>query len=280
MDGTDRQTSRKIAGYLLAAFALLNLTTTPVIAGTSTKTFDFGAGGDNPTSRSHSRTFAAPENVAIVVAVNYRAVGEAGETGATIILEIEDAANQMLISREIFAEKTAQRLVVNIAAHENKIHACEKFWQVRIRSKSGAVPAAKITGDITFSFVDPTAIQIELEDKSINLTRGKQTTKKLGDADSLNHPGVLTVRANWLHSLIDLVLPLKFELVRPDGSVAKTLIGYALNSGGKPRLDFSHNITVAEARQTGAWKLKISNETEHDIIEIKPAVTFIRKCFE
>lgn len=246
-------------------------------AGTSTKTFDFGAGGDNPTFRSHSRTFAAPENVAIVVAVNYRAMGEAG---AAMMVEIENAAGQIAASREIAADKISKRLVININAADNVIHGCEKFWQVRIRTKSGEIPAANISGDITFSFVDPTAIQIALEDQSIDLTRSKQTTQKIGDADSFNHPGVLTVRASWLHSLIDLVLPLKFEPVRPDGSVAKTLIGYALNSNGKPRLDFSHNLTVSEAKQTGAWKLRISNETEHDIIEIKPAITFTKKCFE
>lgn len=91
---------------------------------------------------------------------------------------------------------------------------------------------------------------------------------------------MIKVQASWLHSLTNLVLPLKFELVRPDGSVAKTLNGYALNSNGKPRLEFSHTVAVAEAKQTGAWKLRISNETEHDVIEINPTVTYTKKCFE
>ena len=277
MDNINRQMSRKIVSFSLAAFALLSGSLVPSIAGTVNKTFDFGAGGDNPAFRSHSRTFAATENVAIVVAVNYRTTGE---TGVAIVVEIEDANNKTLASREVLAEKTAKRHIINIAANENKIHGCEKFWQVRVRSKSGEVPTARIFGDITFSFVDPTAIQIDVEDKSINLTKGKQTTKNVGNAGSFNHPGVITVRASWLHSHINLVLPLKFELIRPDGSVAKTLVGYALNSNGRPRLDFSHNITVSEAKQNGAWKLKISNETEHDIIEIKPSVTFTKKCFE
>ncbi len=71
MDSTKRQVSRKIAAYLLAALALLNIGIVRAAAGTSTKTFDFGADGDNPTWRSHSRTFAGTENVAIVVAVHY-----------------------------------------------------------------------------------------------------------------------------------------------------------------------------------------------------------------
>lgn len=257
-------------------FCLFSSVAIQNLAGTSVKTFDFGVGGDNPTSRSHSRTFASPENVAIVVAVNYRTTGE---TGVAIVVEIKDEANQTLTSREVTAEKTAKSLVINIAA-ENKIHGCGKFWQVRVRSKSGEIPTARIFGYITFSFVDLTAIQIGVEDQSINLAKGKQTTKNVGNAGSFNHPGVIVVRASWLHSLINLALPLKFELIRPDESIAKTLVGYALNSSGRPRLEFSHNITVAEAKQIGTWKLRISNETEHDIIEIKPTVTFTKKCFE
>ncbi len=248
-----------------------------IFAGTSIKTFDFGAGGDNPTFRSHSRTFAPPEKVAIVVAVNYRTTGDAA---IPIVVEIEDAANQTLALREITAEKTTKRLVINIAAAENKVHGCEKFWQVRVRSKSGEAPTARVFGDITFSFVDPTATAVDVEGQSISLVKGGQTTKNIGNADSFNHPGVIVVRASWLDSLVNLVLPLKFELVRPDGSIAKTLIGYGMNSNGNPRLNFSHNITVSEAKQKGVWKLRISNNTEYDIIEIKPSVSFTKKCFE
>lgn len=259
------------AGLILNGFA------NQTFAGTTTKTFDFGAGGDNPASRSHSRAFAATENVAVVVAVNYRTTSE---TGVAVVVEIEDAASQMLVLREIIAEKTAKRLVISVAANENKIHGCEKFWQVRVRSKSGEIPPARVFGDVTFSFINPAAVQIEPEDKSNTLTKGGKTIKNIGGANSFNHPGTLTVRASWLHKLIDLVLPLRFELVRPDGSIAKTLVGYGLNSSGRPRLDFTHNITVAESKQVGAWKLIISNDTEHDIIEIKPNITFTKKCFE
>lgn len=251
--------------------------TVQALAGTFVKTFDFGTGGDNPTFRSHSRTFAPPERVAIVVAVNYRTAGDAP---VPIVVEIEDAANQTLASREIFAEKTAKRLVINIASGENKVHGCEKAWQVRIRSKSGEVPTARVFGDITFSFVDPTAASIDVEGQSSSLAKGSQITKNIGKTDSFNHPGVMVVQASWLHSLVNLVLPLKFELVRPDGSVAKTLVGYGMNSAGNPRLNFSHNVPVSEAKPGGVWKLRISNNTEHDIIEIKPTVTFTRKCFE
>ena len=98
-------------------------------AGTIVKTFDFGAGGDNPTFRSHSRTFAPPENAAIVVAVNYRTTGDGA---ISIIVEIEDAVNKTWALQEIAAEKTAKRTGMNIAAADNLIHGCEKSWQVRV----------------------------------------------------------------------------------------------------------------------------------------------------
>lgn len=260
-----------LAGLILSGLA------GQIFAGTVTKTFDFGAGGDNPTFRGHSRSFATPEKVAIVIAVNYRVNGE---TPLSLVVETGDAASRILVSRDITAEKNYKRLIINISAADNEVHGCEKFWQVRVRSKSGEVPAARVSGDITLSFVDPAAVAVDVEGQSASLAKGARTTKNIGSANSFNHPGVLVVRASWLDSLVSLVLPLKFELVRPDGSIAKTLVGYGVNSGGNPRLEFSHNITVSEAKQTGFWKLKISNETEHDIIEIKPNITFTKKCFE
>ncbi len=267
----------KFATKSLLIFALLVSATISVVAGTSVKTFDFGAGGDNPTFRSHSRSFALPENVAVVVAVNYRTTGE---TEFPIVVEIEDTAGQTVNSREVSAGKIMQRLIINITAADNKIHGCEKAWQVRIAAKSGEIPKARIFGDITFSFIDPAAITVEMREKSVSLSKGERTIQNVGGTNYFDHPGVLTIRASWLHSWINLVLPLKFELLRPDGSNAKTLIGYAVNSKGRPRLDFSHTLTVAEAKQNGAWKLRISNETEHDIIEINPAVSFTKRCFE
>ncbi len=277
MNGKLKLNGKTLIKIAILVWSVLSGLAINAAAGTIVKSFDFGAGGDNPTFRSHSRTFAPPEKAAIVVAVNYRTTGEGANQ---IVVEVEDAANKILALQEIAAEKTAKRIVININAADNLIHGCEKSWQVRVRSKSGEIPAARIFGDINFSFADPAAVQIDLDERSINLAKGGQAMKNVGNNDSFSHPGVMKVQASWRHSPVNPVLPLKFELVRPDGSVAKTLVGYALNSNGKPRLEFSHHVTVSEAKQTGAWKLRISNETEHDVIEIKPTVTYTRKCFE
>jgi len=245
--------------------------------GTSSKTFDFGAGGDNPTFRSHARSFTAPQGVVIVVAVNYRTAGGAP---VPIVLEIEDSADKVSILREIVAEKTMKRIVLNIAAADNAADACEKPWQVRVRTQSGEIPAARIFGDISFSFVDPSPFSIEIEGEAFKLNKGAQTTRRMGVADSFKHAGLMSVKAGWLDSLAAQVLPLKFEVMRPDGTIAKTLTGYGTNSGGSPKLDFSYNVTNTDAKRTCLWLLKITTNTENDIIEINPKVFFTRKCFE
>jgi hypothetical protein len=257
---------------------LLGGFTAQIFAGTSTKTFDFGAGGDNPTFRSHARTFAPPAGVAIVVAVNYRTSGEAL---IPIVIEIEDAARKNLASREVAAEKGVKRVVFNVAASDNAVHGCERGWQVRVRTKSGEIPSARVYGDISFSFVDPSPLALGTEGGApFRLVKKNQTTKQIDAADAFRHPGILSVRAGWLDALGVGALPLKFEILRPDGTIAKSLTGYAANSNSSPKLDFTYNLTAADARQAGAWRLRIVNDTEQDVIEINPKISFTRKCFE
>jgi hypothetical protein len=246
-------------------------------AGTATKTFDFGAGGDNPTHRSHARAFSPPAGVAVAVAVNYRTTSEAP---ILLAIEVENSEDKILAVREVAAERTAKRLVVNLAASENTVHGCEKAWQIRIKARDGQIPPARVFGDITFSFVDPPPAVISVEGSAIALGKGANASKNIGVADSFRHPGTVTIKSSWTHNPLTQPLALKFEIVRPDGSVAKSFVGYGTNSAGSPKLDFNYVLTVADTKQNGVWKLRISNNTEHDISEINPIVTLTKKCSE
>jgi hypothetical protein len=275
---------RKSAHIFLVVWLILSSILAPEgkAAGTSVKTFDFGAGGDNPAFRSHARTFPAPQGVAIAVAVNYRVAGGAATAAAAlpIVIEIEDGSGKLAATREAVAEKNAQRVVINLRTNENTIDGCAKAWQVRVRTKSGDVPAARVFGDISFGFVDPAAAPVDVEGEAINLGKGKQVLRQIGSNDSFRHPGVMNVKAGWLDSLAALVLPLKFEILRPDGTIAKSLVGYGTNSNGNPKIDFNYHVTIDDAKQNGVWRLKITNNAEHDIIEIDPKLSFTKKCIE
>lgn len=244
-------------------------------AGSSTKTFDFGAGGDNPTFRSHARAFSPPQGVAIAVTVNYRTAGDAL---IALVVEVENSENAVVASRDASAEKKANRLTINIAAGENTVGGCEKPWQVRVKSRDGQIPSARVFGDITFSFVDPPAANISVEGIAFNLSKDNHASKRIGNNNSFKHPGVLSIRASWTHNPLAQALALKFELVRPDGSVAKSFTGYGTNSNGNPKLDFSYNLTVMDVKQNGVWQLRVSNNTEHEILEINPQISFRPIC--
>src|SRR5688500_4416968 len=85
MTGKARNATKNLMLRTILAALLLSGFAVSALAGTSTKSFDFGAGGDNPTSRSHARTFTPPESVVIQVTVNYRS---SGETSVPLVVEV------------------------------------------------------------------------------------------------------------------------------------------------------------------------------------------------
>ncbi len=269
--------NKRFLGLATTALLILSGLATENIAGTSVKTFDFGVGGDNPTFRSHSRSFPIPQNVAVAIRINYRTNGE---NAIPIIVEVEDPRNQILSLREITAEKSIKRLTINIPVSENKAHGCEKGWQVRIKSKNGQIPPARVFGDITLSFVDLPASRISVEGLANALKKGEQISRNIGSVETFRHSGIINIKASWTHNPLMQALPLKFDLIRPDGSVAKSLVGYGTNSNARPKLDFDYRIVIADTKQNGIWRLRIINSTEQEILEINPSVSFTKRCFE
>jgi hypothetical protein len=274
---SSRQINKNSVVFLSLMFSILYVFGGAAFAGTTTKTFDFGVGGDNPTFRSHSRVFFIPRDVAAAVRINYRASGAAP---VPVVIEIEDADSRIAATREVSAEKSNKQIIINIAAGENTVYGCEKGWQIRVKSKDGQIPPARIFGDITLSFIDPAATQILLEGQSFGLKKKSEVSRRIGSAETFRHSGVVNIKSSWTHNPLAQALPLKFELVRPDGSVAKSLVGYGTNSNAQPKMDFDYRIAAADTKQTGVWRLRISNGTEQEIFEIKPGVNFTRRCFE
>jgi hypothetical protein len=273
----EKKLIRRIGIYALAAIAIWLVPAAPVFGGTATKTFDFGAGGDNPTSRGHARTFPVPQGVAAAVRVTYRT---AGETPVPIVVEIEDGDGRLAATRELAAEKSARQLIVDIAAAENTARGCERGWQVRVRSRDGQIPAGRVFGEITLSFINPAAARVWLEGPAFDLAKNARATRQLGAAETFRHPGVINVRASWTHNPLVQAQALKFELVRPDGSVAASLVGYGTNSGSQPKIDFDYRVLAADTRRNGVWQLRVTNDTEQEMREISPSASFTRQCFE
>ena len=268
---------RRAAGAATAAWLIWCFSALAASGGTLVKTFDFGAGGDNPTARGHARSFLVPQGVAVAVRLNYRT---SGEGSVPLTIEIEDAAGRNLATREVAAEKSIRQIVVNFTAAENAVHGCDRGWQIRVQAAGGEAPKARVFGDITVSYIDAPGAPLAIEGQTFSLPKGGRASRAVGTIETFRHPGVINIKSSWTHSPLTQALPLKFELVRPDGSVAKTLVGYGTNSNAQPKLDFDYRVLLADTRQTGFWRLQITNATEQEISEINPSAIFTRRCFE
>lgn len=113
----------------------------------------------------------------------------------------------------------------------------------------------------------PNTVNLDLEGAgTTTITKGGTVTRKIFGIG--NSAGVLRLKAKW-HALA--VIPntfngLKIELLRPNGTVAKTGTFYSLHSNKSPKFDFALNISQADAQMPGYWSLRITNNSNYEVI--------------
>ena len=113
----------------------------------------------------------------------------------------------------------------------------------------------------------PNTVNLDLEGAgTTTITKGGTVTRKIFGIG--NSAGTLRLKAKW-HALS--VIPntfngLKIELLRPNGTVAKTGTYYSFHSNKSPKFDLALNITQAEAQMSGNWSLRITNNSNFEVI--------------
>ncbi len=148
-----------------------------------------------------------------------------------------------------------------------------------------AVPAFKST----YTPNCPGTVNLDMEGAdTATVTKGGVVTRKLfGIAKS---PGTLTLKAKWhsLNPIPNTFNQLKIELLRPNGTVAKTGNYFSFHSNKTPKYSLTHNITAAEAAQSGSWSLRITNNSANEIIsfniekgsDFNPAVPAFKSTYK
>jgi len=241
------------------------------LAASFTKPYLIGP-GDAP--RSHSRHFHAPGNVKVKAKITYK---REGNTDFPIVAEIESPTGQILESKNLTASSVQQ--TATLEAGPIGQHACgDLAWKVRVKSQNNAEPLSNVSGNITFSFVDPTAVSLDVEGQTINLNAGNSVTKKINGMTEKG-PGKVKITATWFTLL---PIKLKFQLIRPDGSVAATDTGYpqdAIFVNESEKIKLTYVVTAQDAQLSGSWKLKITNNTSDNASSINPKVSFTSGCF-
>lgn len=113
----------------------------------------------------------------------------------------------------------------------------------------------------------PNTVNLDLEGAgTTTITKGSTVTRKIyGIGKSA---GVLKLKAKW-HAIS--VIPntfngLKIELLRPNGTVAQSGTFYSIHSNKSPKFDLSFNISQADAQMMGFWSLRITNNSNFEVI--------------
>ena len=197
-----------------------------------------------------------------------------------VVVEVFGPDGARLIGREASATVVSAGVpipIVPIVGTFKSQAGCPGFWTVRVRTASNLAPPVRIFGSVTFGFLRPGPVNLDMEgDVAINA--GSNATRALRGRPMVGNPsaellagtGSFRIRAKWHTDPLDLN-PLHFgnyfrarvELIRPNGSVAASETGFSRHAPADrtPKIDFSYTVTPADAAMTGAWRVRVNNLT-------------------
>jgi hypothetical protein len=112
----------------------------------------------------------------------------------------------------------------------------------------------------------PATVNLDMEGTTLTLTKGGTQERKIFGIG--NAAGVLRLKAKWhaVNVIPNTFNALKIELLRPNGTVARSGNFYSVHSNKTPKFDITYNITAAEAAMPGSWKLRITNNSAFEVI--------------
>ena len=273
---------RNIGRVFWLAVLLALAAVVPAFAESITKGFEFGAGTAH--TISNKRNFTVPCGTSVSAQVTFSRLGDVGASNdVPIVIELRKPSSnsntdgQLAASLNVTARRAEQTRTLNGSASNL---GCPLQWTVRVKPANGQSPRA-ILGSITVTFNDSSS-GISVEGGLITLDKGTSETKKIGGSGGLKQ-GKITITADWNHSAFGVPGPLpvklKFELIDPSGNVVASDSGYSdaeINpccSDDKMKLTFNVPSCI-----TGQWKLKITNNTNDDTMNIDPTVRFSPDC--
>jgi hypothetical protein len=113
----------------------------------------------------------------------------------------------------------------------------------------------------------PNTVNLDMEGTTATITKAGVVNRKLFGISGSG--GVLELKAKWhaVHIVPNTFAPLKVELLKPNGTVAKTGTYYSIHASQTPKLNFTYNISAADAALIGTWSLRITNNSNFEVIE-------------
>lgn len=114
------------------------------------------------------------------------------------------------------------------------------------------------------SFADN--ISLDMEGSTATIPKGNTVERKVFGIPS-GIPGSLKLKMKW-HAVN--IIPNTFNALKVQvlhgNDVLKTTTCYSVHSNKSPKCDFTVNVTQSEADQSGSWKLKVTNNSNDEVI--------------
>jgi hypothetical protein len=122
----------------------------------------------------------------------------------------------------------------------------------------------------------------DVEGGLISLQKGDTVTKNVGGSGG-PHAGKIKVAGTWLDSVggIPGLLPvqLQFQLIKPNREVAASKTAYSNGEINPCCSSNKMNFTIpVDAHISGQWKLKLTNNSNDDTMNIYPKILPIGVC--
>lgn len=131
-------------------------------------------------------------------------------------------------------------------------------------------------------------INLTLQDAPLTVLKDSSVTKGINGIPG-NTPGAIHLDIKWhVMTLIPNTFNmLKIELLH-GSNVLFTRVCYSVHSGRNPKCYVNQVVSQAEANASGSWKLRVSNNTDHDVngfnilkegTDLNPTVSHIESTF-
>lgn len=121
----------------------------------------------------------------------------------------------------------------------------------------------------TFTPDCPNSVNLDMEGATFSLEKGDSETRDLTGV--VRKEGKISIKAKWHTATLipNVFVKLKIELLRPDGTVAKSGSFFSAHAPGDKtpslRLAMTYDMTQSDAGMTGKWKIKVTNNSNDKI---------------
>jgi len=147
--------------------------------------------------------------------------------------------------------------------NSNLIFATSEEGRIKMSRKNFLFVFAALF--ICLGTVQAQEIKLTLDDAPLTILKDSTVTKKIIGIPN-NSPGHMVLEIKWhVMSLIPTFNMLKIELLH-GSAVMQTTVCYSAHTDKSPRCGYwSFSITETEADKSGDWKLRVSNNSQHDV---------------